>query len=75
MRNLRIDRIEKSFQLEYEQKPLNIILGSLSFEDDTMIICVNDGFSGTIAEGNQYMEDHPEHAYYIFGDYYNEYLT
>jgi hypothetical protein len=34
-----------------------------------MVICAGDGFSGTIAEGKQFMEDHPENEYYIFGDY------
>lgn len=69
----RIGRLEKAFQQEEEEsKPLNIILGSLNYTNDTMILCVNNGFSGfsgTIAEGKKCMEDHPENMYCILSDY------
>lgn len=61
MGNARIERLEKSFhQQEYDSKPLNIVLGSLNYTNDSMVICTDDGFSGTVTEGKQFMEDHPE---------------
>jgi hypothetical protein len=36
-----------------------------------MILYTDGGFFGTIAEGYQFMEDHPEKQYAFFGDHSN----
>jgi hypothetical protein len=68
MKNTRITRLEQSLQKEIAKESLNIVLGSICYESNTMYLCVEGGFTGTIEEGEQYMEDHPENIYVTFGD-------
>jgi hypothetical protein len=68
MKNTRIARLEESLQ---QEKSLNIVLGSINYKENTMILCI-DGFSGsTIDDGEKFIDDHPENHYYIFGDHSN----
>jgi hypothetical protein len=71
MNNTRITRLEDSLQQEIDNESLNIVLGSIDYKENTMILRI-DGFSGsTIDEGNQFIDVHPKNHYYIFGDHSN----
>jgi hypothetical protein len=71
MNNTRIARLEDSLQQEIGNESFKIVLGSINYKENTMLLCI-DGFSGsTIDESNQFIDDHPENHYYIFGDHSN----
>jgi hypothetical protein len=51
--------LEDSLQQEIEKESLDIVLGSIDYKENTMILCI-DSFSGsTVDEGEKFINDHP----------------